>query len=309
MNSGKSHMRSNRDDEALLVQFLLGSLPEEEQVQVEDRAFADPDYMGLVEAVEADLIDAFVCGELPPVDRRAFEARFMTSPPRLRKVEFARALARVTTELKSAEPLHAARRSSWPSLLSLMRGWSPAFQFAAGVAALVVLTAVSTLLVQYAAMRSRVTVLEAQSRDAANREQSLRRELSTQSQRPPANETASTSAPAIASLILMPGLTRAEASREQLVLSPDVPIVRIAIQLEPRDEFSRFRAELRTRAGEELLTYTNLRRRHADGASVVSFDVPSSALAAGEYELGLKGVTPNQPEADIGYYYFAVHQK
>jgi hypothetical protein len=307
MNGGKSHMGSNRDDEALLVQFLLGSLPEEEQVQVEDRAFADPDYMSSVEAVEADLIDAFVRGELSPVERRAFEARFMTSPVRVRKVEFARALARVTTELKSAEPLHAARRSSWPSLLSLMRGWSPAFQFAAGVAALGVLAAVSTLLVQYAAMRSRVTVLEAQSRDAANREQALRRELSTQSQTPPANEPAS--APAIASLILMPGLTRAEASREQLVLSPDVPIVRIAIQLEPRDDFSRFRAELRTRAGEELLTYTNLRRRHADGASVVSFDVPSSALAAGEYELALKGVTPNQPEADIGYYYFAVHQK
>jgi hypothetical protein len=38
-------------------------------------------------------------------------------------------------------------------------------------------------------------------------------------------------------------------------------------------------------------------------------DVPSSALAAGEYELALKGLTPNQPESDIGYYYFAVRKQ
>jgi hypothetical protein len=107
----------------------------------------------------------------------------------------------------------------------------------------------------------------------------------------------------------MPGLTRAETAREQLVLSLAAQIARIEIQLEPRDDYSRFRAELRTRAGEEILTRTNLRRRQAGGAYIVSVDVPSSALAAGEYELALKGLTPNQPESDIGYYYFGVRKQ
>jgi hypothetical protein len=302
-------MRSKRDDDALLIPFLLGSLSEEVQIQVEDNAFADPEYMNAMEAAEADLIDAFVRGELSPTDLRAFESRFMTSPGRLRKIEFARALARVTTELRRADALPAARRSRWNSLLVLMSGWSPAFQFALGAATLVLLAGASWLLVQNAAMRSRLAVLEAQSRDSAIREQGPRRELATQSQRPLANQPAPASVPAIASLVLIPGLTRAETAREQLILSPAAQIARIEIQLEPRDDFSWFRVELRTRAGEEILTRANLRRRQTGGAYIISVDVPSSALAAGDYELALKGLTPNQPDSDIGYYYFSVHKQ
>ena len=64
MSGDKSHMRTERVDELLLVKYLLGRLTEEEQVQVEDRAFADRDYMAALEAAEADLIDAYVRGEL-----------------------------------------------------------------------------------------------------------------------------------------------------------------------------------------------------------------------------------------------------
>ena len=46
-------MRSERVDEMLLVRYLLGDLTEEEQAQVEDRAFEDAEYLGALEA-EAD---------------------------------------------------------------------------------------------------------------------------------------------------------------------------------------------------------------------------------------------------------------
>ena len=96
-------MRSERADEKLLVKYLLGNLSEEEQVQVEDRAFADADYLGALEAAEADLIDAYVRGELSQSDRRGFERRFLTSPQRRSKVEFARALATIAAESKVRE--------------------------------------------------------------------------------------------------------------------------------------------------------------------------------------------------------------
>src|ERR1700686_3525838 len=102
MNGGKSRIRSERVDEILLVRYLLGNLTEEEQAQVEDRAFADTDYRDALEAVEADLIDAYVRGGLSPSERREFERRFLTSPGRRSKVEFARALARVAAESKAA---------------------------------------------------------------------------------------------------------------------------------------------------------------------------------------------------------------
>src|SRR5512142_2012774 len=98
MSGDDSHMRTERVDEGLLQKYLLGTLSEEEQVKVEDRAFADAGYLGALEAAEADLIDAYVRGELPSRDRRRFEDRFFLSPQRRSKVEFARALARVTAD-------------------------------------------------------------------------------------------------------------------------------------------------------------------------------------------------------------------
>src|SRR6516165_10097461 len=155
MNGCKSKMRAERVDEVLLVRYLLGYLSETEEVQVEDRAFADADYMGALETAEADLIDAYVLGGLSQSDRRAFEGRFLTSPNRWRKVEFARALAKVTTEL--AESTRPPVRQN---VMSLIQGWSPRLRFAAAFGALVCVAAPSWLMFQNAAMRSRVAVLE-----------------------------------------------------------------------------------------------------------------------------------------------------
>src|SRR5262249_48307407 len=101
--NGESDMRSEGIDEKLLTRYLLGGLSDEEQVRVEDRAFTDAGYMEALDTAETDLIDAYVRGELADSERRAFEGRFFTSPQRRRKVEFARALATVSADFKSAD--------------------------------------------------------------------------------------------------------------------------------------------------------------------------------------------------------------
>src|SRR5262245_55383888 len=124
-------MGSERTDEMLLVKYLLGELSEEEQVQVEDRAFSDVNYLTALESAEADLIDAWVRGELSPADRRAFERRFFTSVERRRKVEFARDFSRIRNESRVAERAESSRVSAWQSLLFLVRGRNPQLAFAA----------------------------------------------------------------------------------------------------------------------------------------------------------------------------------
>jgi len=88
-------------------------------------------------------------------------------------------------------------------------------------------------------------------------------------------------------------------------LNSTAQLAHIEIQLEPRDEFPRFRAELRTRGGEDVLTRSNLARRRTNSGNSVSFDVPANALSAGEYELALKGLADGEA-TDVGYYYFRV---
>src|SRR4051794_4252629 len=113
--SGGSKMRSDRVDEVLLVKYLLGNLSETEEAEVEDRAFADADYLGVLEASEADLIDTYVRGGLSQSERRAFEQRFLSSPNRRSKVELSRALARITAE--STQPERTAPRQTFISLI------------------------------------------------------------------------------------------------------------------------------------------------------------------------------------------------
>src|SRR5262245_65631504 len=119
-------MKTERIDESFLVKYLLGDLTPDEEIQVEDRAFADADYLGALESAEADLIDSYVRGELSQTERRRFERRFLASPQRRRKVAFARDLAKLTAEIK-ASTAALAPLSGWNALVRFVRGWTPAF--------------------------------------------------------------------------------------------------------------------------------------------------------------------------------------
>jgi ChrR Cupin-like domain len=107
------------DNERLLVKYLLGDATEDEQILVEDRALADTRYRAELEAAEADLIDAYVRGELARSERHAFELRFLMSPHRRSKVEFARALAILPVDSKAPHASGSRLRSrGWRQMLA-----------------------------------------------------------------------------------------------------------------------------------------------------------------------------------------------
>jgi hypothetical protein len=300
-------MRVEDLSEERLVRYLLGKLPEAEEVQVEDRALADAEYRGSVEAAEADLIDTYVRGELPQADRRAFELRFLNSPSRRRKVAFAKALATVTAETAEIEIPRPSQ-----SLLNWFRTWNPALRYATGFAALICVAGSTWLFFDNAAVRSRLAAVENQRRELQVQEQGLRRQLQEEQARAAAAQTQPQQPvvplPSVASLVLLPGLSRAETRVEQLVLPSTAQVARIEIQLEPRDIYPRFRAELRTRNGDEVLIRGNLPPQRTSTGGSVSFDVPTSALVPGEYELSLTAPTDPQNPV-IGYYYFRVRMQ
>jgi hypothetical protein len=191
-------------------------------------------------------------------------------------------------------------------------------QFAAGLAVLIFVVGSSLLAIQRVAMRSRVAVLETQRRDLQARTEELQRQLGQEQARAGSlaaqlqqqqQKAGGAPVPLVASLVLPPGLSRAESRREQLVLNPSAQIAHIEIQLEPGDNYPRFRAELRTLRGEEVLVRGSLPRRRATAGYSVSFDVPATALAEGQYELALKGLLNDQSLQDVGYYYFSVQKQ
>src|SRR2546421_5092925 len=127
-------MKEKAFSEALFVRYLLGDLPEEEQVEIEDRAFQDRKYLEGLLAVENDLIDEYVRGELSDSERRKFEGRFLASAEGRRKVEFARALTVVAPEFvvteKDPRTAHRLAPIGWQSALAaLLRGFGPTARF------------------------------------------------------------------------------------------------------------------------------------------------------------------------------------
>ena len=65
-------------DEVVARKFLLGQLSPEEQGQIEEWAFEDPDTFTLLESVEEDLVDEFLQDELSPLERQRFNDHFLS---------------------------------------------------------------------------------------------------------------------------------------------------------------------------------------------------------------------------------------
>ena len=99
------------DPQAPLVAFLLGTLPEAEHEDVEQRLFGDDRLQGELEVTTDDLIHAYLAGTLPPAARTAFEGHFLASPDHRERLTFLSALVEATGRV--AAPGREARRRPW----------------------------------------------------------------------------------------------------------------------------------------------------------------------------------------------------
>jgi hypothetical protein len=334
-------MRDDHYSEALLVRYLLGDLPEDEQVEIEERAFQDQQYLQNIQAVESDLIDAYVRGELSGRERQQFEGRFFASAERRQKVEFARALARVlpettVTEKRSRLAVARPQISLRDSLAAFLRGLSPVARLALAAAVLLIGIGGSWLVTETLRLRTQVMrlqteqqsqqrqqqTLESQFADERARNENLSSQLQGEREQRERNEeliralerekeAAATkpAQPAVLSLALLPGIPRGGSARPKLVLPPSARLVRLQIGIEPGDEYKSFRVELHTQAAQPVWSQDHLSARTGRAGRVVVLNLPARRLGAGQYELALKGIIDEGKTEDLGYYYFDVLKK
>jgi len=319
------------DNENLISRYLLGELPEEQQIEIEDRAFSDKDYLATITTVENDMIDEYVRGELSAPDRQRFESRFLASAERRNRVEFAKAL-RTVVSAPEKHVIQTASGWSWrESLYVFFNGLNPAARLAFVAAAILVLAGAALLFVETLRLRRQVTQLQAEKQAGQNLQQSLeaerkrneelnarldqekqQREQTDESLRqltetPEAKNPAP--APVIASLTLLPGLSRGGGQKPTLDLSNDAHLVRLQIGIDPEEQYKSFAVELRTLAGRQVWNRENLAARTRRGSRAVGLTLPTTVLKSGEYELRLRGLTEGGGSEDVGFYYFNVRKK
>ena len=69
-------------DEQLVTRYLLGSVPEAEAERLDELSFADEEFANRLAAVENDLVDAYVHGELAAEARDRFQSYYLSTSRR-----------------------------------------------------------------------------------------------------------------------------------------------------------------------------------------------------------------------------------
>src|SRR4051812_47551618 len=85
-------MKQGIEEDIVIRRYLMGDSPQEEQLLVEERLFLDSEYLQMRQAVEDDLIDEYLHGELSPDEREQFEKYFLSTPERHEALKIAEAL-------------------------------------------------------------------------------------------------------------------------------------------------------------------------------------------------------------------------
>ena len=96
----------NRDT---LIDYLLHDMPEPERLDFAERWFSDRDLSQQLETAEAELLDAYVRGELPRPRRERVDRYLLTSYAQRRKLAFAAALHGVL-------PVRRRRQIPWMAI-------------------------------------------------------------------------------------------------------------------------------------------------------------------------------------------------
>jgi hypothetical protein len=252
-----------------MIAYLLHKLPDSEREAFEDRWMEDSDLYDRLQDVEAELLDDYVSGALPPEDRDLVARHLLGGPVQDQKLLFARTL-------RTAFPAPARTRVSW-------RGYLAA-------AAVVILAAgVALLGWRNLVMRSEIP---ARSNPPAPAQ-------------PGATASAPNASPDSVYVAEIPsGATRRSAtgSLTEFRLPASAQMLRIDLQLDPGDESQVFSAAV-SQDTRSVWKEEPIRAERRPFGFVVSVWIPSSALGPGEYQVKLSaGGTA------VDYYRFRVQR-
>lgn len=130
-------MMNSQNNSATAIRYFLRDVSDAERDSLEERLFTDDELSELFDAVENDLIDDYVRGEMNPATRAKFESAYLISERRKLKVAAAGILTSRIAEPRIKSIESEKRVSLWKKLADIFR--MPRLAWAGGIATLVLL--------------------------------------------------------------------------------------------------------------------------------------------------------------------------
>jgi hypothetical protein len=166
---GNMHLAEN---ERIMMDYLLGNLAESEAERLDQLSITDQEFGERLRAVENDLVDAYVRGELLEKDRMQFQAHYLATPNRQEKVRFAKALIQeIDMPRHQGKDAIPVQRSQFSRLVS---------QWGLSAAAVLIVVTSGFLFLQNIRFRGQVADFQKEQSTLKQQEKELRQQLSNE---------------------------------------------------------------------------------------------------------------------------------
>jgi len=303
------------DDDQKLIEYLLGRLPEDEAVHLDELSITDDGFASRLDGAENDLVDAYVRGELSGETREHFRSFYLSSPKRQEKVRFAETLlARERrAAMADAKPNADRDRSIRVELGGFPKQRPRGFfqlipQWGFAAAALLLLFTTASLLMQNRRLNAQIRQSEAERARLAETQQELEKKLQ-QSAAATAAETHQSTASSKIPIVSVPAFVLAPALRGAgSITTITVPAaakqIKVTLQLET-DDFSQYRVTLKDPVTDHPIWRSGEIRAQAthDGKSAsVLFSI--RPLRQQNYTFEVSGITSRGTSEFISSYPF-----
>jgi hypothetical protein len=278
-------------DDSVLKRYLVGSLPDAEAERLDELSVTDDEVAARLSAVEHDLVDEYVSGELSGDTLDRFRSHYLTSPTRREKVAFAEAWR--TYQNRAA----GMPRRAFPH-------WGLA------AAAVLFLAAAGFLLVEDLRLRSQVSEARAARAALEERAQQLQRQLDEQrsaaaptpNEQPPATPSPQRTR-TVMSFVLLP-TTRGASEVPTMTIPAGTDTIVLQLELEA-DAFPRYRAVVRDPSTDRIV-HREADLRAAGGTKSLPVTLSVAIMKPQTYTVEVTGVPARGAAEPVGSYTFRV---
>lgn len=328
-------------DEVVARKFLLGQLSPEEQGQIEELAFEDPDTFTLLESVEEDLVDEYLRDELSPLERKRFNEYFLSFPGRRQNLKISEVLQEYFNpqyEVTTGEREEANHDDPNYSFLGGFLDWVKIQSFWSRTITAAILVATLLFIVWFIWQKEKqpdpiqagpgtpITVpspepqispslhpspspVPTENKRTTPTPERQKPEPARGRQKPEPAPEMQKPVPTYATLI--PSAVTRGGEAQQLHLPPDASTIPVGLVLSDRRIFRTYDVTLHNEAGRELYRWSNLRpqtlaaKQNLPPTKEVVIDVRTALLEPDEiYRLRLTGVSSEGERSSLQGYSF-----
>jgi hypothetical protein len=314
-----------------MIDYLLGSLSEEEQTKIEEKCFANNEFYEQITIVEAELIDSYLCKQLNDSQKKLFEEKFLTSLDGKQKIIFAKTFLNSINKLNSKDAKYRHKTeetilNNHKNIFSLKK--SKMFFPLALAVSLVIAVGVTWKISETVTLKHQLQQLQYQQQKekevfekkqqelekksviVENRYQELNKELIEEKLKNNSLETELSkflkNTSQIISIVLTPNLQRDSSKTKLLQITDNRQLVQLKLILELQEEqkYSFFQVVVKTVEG-KTVWQQKLDASKTSNKSI-SITLKTKILTSNDYIVTLSGVDKDKQILELADYYFRV---